>query len=154
MLYPLTLARRRAGVVIHYLCLLLFAITFCLGEYWRWNTYVVLIAVAFLIQMALSFHFTLIRTGFWRLTHTGIEMLDEREIQLTHSAMRRSYAIFSALSLAIIVFMTLSVRFSFFTLTHRGHYSFGLIVVICLLYLIQTLPGSIIAWKERSIPAD
>ena len=59
--------------------------------------------------------------------------------------------IFTGFSLSLIAFMVLSVRFSFITLTHRGHYSFGLIVLILLQYLVHTLPASIIAWTEKEV---
>ncbi len=92
-----------------------------------------------------------IRTKLWRLAHSNIENLDEREIQVTHNSLRHSYSIVSIISLIVIAFITLSVPFSFFTLTHRGHYSFGLIVLIMLNYVTHKLPASIIAWSEKEV---
>lgn len=57
----------------------------------------------------------------------------------------------AAVSLVLVTAMTLSVRFSLFTLTHRGHYSFGLMALILLNYLVHVLPASIIAWRERLV---
>jgi len=73
---------------------------------------------------------------------------------LTHESFRHSYFVFSLISLAFIAFMVLTVRFSFFTLTHRGHYSSGLAIIVCLNYLVNVLPASIIAWKEGEVLID
>ena len=70
---------------------------------------------------------------------------------IVHDAFRRAYNWVTAVSMVVVVFMALSVRFSFFTLTHRGHYSFGIIALLFLNYLIQTLPAAIIVWTEPVI---
>lgn len=142
---------RRFGVIVNYSSAMFFAIIFCLGEYEQWSAPLALVAILTVFSLAISSYLTLFRTGLWRLTHTRVEKLDEREIQLTHTSLRHSYAIFTGVSLALIAFMVLSVRFSIITLTHRGHYSFGLIVLILLQYLVQTLPASIIAWTEKEV---
>jgi hypothetical protein len=142
---------RRFGVIVNYSSAILFAMVFCFGEYAHWSAPLALVAVLAVFSVAISSYLTLIRAGLWRLTHTSVEKLDEREIQVTHTSLRHSYTIFTGFSLALIAFMVLSVRFSFITLTHRGHYSFGLIVLILLQYLVHTLPASIIAWTEKEV---
>jgi len=144
---------RRFGVIVNYLSVLLLAVLFCWGEYTHWSVPLAVVAILAVVCVAVSFYCTLITTDLWRLTHTNAQDLDEREIQVTHTSLRHSYMIFSSVCLAIIAFMIVSVRFSFFTLTHRGHYSFGLIVLICLQYLVQTLPASILAWREKKVGA-
>jgi hypothetical protein len=148
---PLSKTARRFGVIVNYSGAVLFAMIFCLGEYTHWSVPLALVAILTVFSLAISSYLTLIRTGLWRLTHTSAEKLDEREIQVTHTSLRHSYMIFTGFSLALIAFMVLSVRFSFVTLTHRGHYSFGLIVLILLQYLVHTLPASIIAWTEKEV---
>jgi hypothetical protein len=142
---------RRFGVIANYAGAILFATIFCFGEYTHWNVPLALVAILAVFALVTSSYLTLIRTGLWRLTHTSVEKLDEREIQVTHTSLRHSYVIFTGFSLALIAFMVLSVRFSFITLTHRGHYSFGLVVLILLQFLIHTLPASIIAWTEKEV---
>jgi len=139
------------GVIVNYSSAALFIAIFLVGEYTVWNTVLVVLAVLTLLSIAISFYLTLVRTNLRRLTQANAAQLDEREIQLTHDSLRRSYAIFTGVSLAIIAFMLISVRFSFLTLTHRGNYSFGLIALIGLQYLVQTLPASIIAWTEKEV---
>jgi hypothetical protein len=137
--------------MVHYSAAILFSVIFCIGEYGQWNVPLGVVAGLALSSLAISFYWTLIRTGLLRLTRASAKKLDEREIQITHRSLRHSYAIFSVFSLALIGCMVISVRFSWFNLTHRGHYSFGLIVLIFLQYLVQTLPASIIAWTEERV---
>jgi hypothetical protein len=85
------------------------------------------------------------------LTRSKAQQLDEREINVVYDSYRRAYRIFTVVSVGLVAVITFSVRFSFFTLTHRGHYSFGLLVILLLNYLINTLPASIVAWKEPRI---
>ncbi|MBN1939292.1 MAG: hypothetical protein JW843_06890, partial [Candidatus Aminicenantes bacterium] len=96
----------------------------------------------------LSFYYLHVRSGLWRLTHGKTEVLDEREVQLTREAFRRSYSVLTMTTLCLVFFIFLTVRFSFLTLTHRGDYSLGLIVTMALNYLFNTLPASLIAWHE------
>jgi len=141
---------RRSGVVVNYASVLLVAAIFCVGEYGQWTAALIAAEVAALVILGVSLHVTLIRTGFWSLTHTDVGKLDEREIQVTHTALRYSYAALSTLSLVMFWLVTISVRFSLLSLTHRGHFSLGLIAVLCLTYLIETLPASILAWSETN----
>ena len=107
-----------------------------------------ILSIVSLISATVSFVFLHVKTGLWRLTHASTDELDEREIQVTHQSLRRSYVIFSIVSMFTLFFIFFTVRYSFFTLTHRGHYSFGLVILMLLNYLINTLPASIIAWTE------
>ena len=142
---------RRIGVTVNYASLAMFTILFLIGEYGYWSTALMFAASISAIVLITSFLHLHIRTRLWHLVHANTEELDEREVQVSHDSFRRSYTIFSIVSLIVIIFITLSVRFSFFTLTHRGHYSFGLIMLLALNYLIHTLPASIIAWSEKEV---
>ena len=42
-------------------------------------------------------------------------------------------------------------RFSFPLATVQGHFSFGFVMLMGLIYLSHILPASIIAWTEREI---
>ena len=144
---------QRHLVVVNYLSLIAFVCVFCIAEYGSWNVFLMTGSVLMFLLLSLTFYWLHIRTGLWKLTHSRVDDLDEREIQITHESYRNSYAILTVLTLCLVFFMVLTVRFSFFTLTHRGHYSFGLVAVMSLNYLFNTLPASLIAWRERQVPA-
>lgn len=148
------LRSRRRGVVINYFSLAGLAAVFCVAEYRYWNGYFIASSLLLLIAGIASLYSTYIRTGLWRLSHISAGNLDERELGLMHEAFRHSFAAISAISLLAVAFITLSVRFSFLTLTHRGHYSFGLAMMVLLNYLVHILPASIIAWREKHIFDD
>ncbi len=147
----LSKSKRRFLVVFNYSGVSAFIVLFLLGEYTRWNAALTITAILSFILVVISFIFLFVWTGLWRLAHTKTENLDEREIQITHQSLRHSYTLFSLISLIILFFIVLSVRFSFFTLTPRGHYSFGLIILMLLNYLVSTLPAAVIAWTEPEV---
>jgi len=147
----LSKSKRRFWVVFNYSSVSVFIVLVLLGEYTSWNVALSVAAILSFILIVVSFVFLYIRTDLWRLTHTKTENLDEREIQITHQSLRLSYTIFSLISLVILFFIVLSVRYSFFTLTPRGHYSFGLIILMLLNYLVSTLPAAVIAWTEPEV---
>jgi hypothetical protein len=86
--------------------------------------------------------------------HTKFELLDEREINLTHESLRRSYQIFTIFSLLLFAALFFLVRFSVDLLTFRGHFSLGLLLMILVPYLVHTLPASIIAFGLRRSPGE
>jgi hypothetical protein len=90
-----------------------------------------------------SFFLVHIKTRLWSLGHAGVERLDERQIQVTHEALRHSYAVFTVICLFIMLFNA--------TTGYRGHYLFDAVLPVSLLYFAHTLPSSVIAWKERAV---
>jgi len=147
-------ADRRRGVVCNYCGVLLLAAIFCVGEYGTWNSGLIAFAVVALLLTASSFGLVYGRSGLWKLAHAHTDELDERQLQVTHASFRRSYFVFGAVSFVVLVFLVLSVRFSWLTLTHRGHYSFGIVALFGLNYLAQILPASILAWREKRVPSE
>lgn len=147
----LSISKRRIWVILNYTSVLVFIVLILLGEYTRWVFGLSVVAALSFVLIVVSFVFLFIRTGLWKLTHAKTENLDEREIQITHQSIRHSYTIFSTISLVILFFIFLSVRYSFFTLTPEGHYSFGLMILMFLNYLINTLPAAVIAWTEPEV---
>ena len=143
-------AARRAGVAANYTSLAIAGVVFATGEYGTWNPTLAIILAASLLLVGATFFLAYVRTGLWTLTHAKTSQLDERELQLTHESFRSSYLIFTVVSLSLVLLMTIGVRFSLFALTHRGHYSFGLMVMFCLNYMVNVLPASILAWSERA----
>ncbi|MBU8922611.1 MAG: hypothetical protein KOO63_12405 [Bacteroidales bacterium] len=143
--------RLRAGVGINYSSMILTAAIFLHGEYRGWNLALIVAALMTTAIVAVSFAWTYVKTGLWKLVHTDIDNLDERETQLTHQALRRSYQIFTAISTLIFSLLFFLVRFSVDMITFRGHFSLGLVLVLILPYLINTLPASIIATSQEKL---
>jgi hypothetical protein len=128
-----------------------YTVLFLRGEYGGWSPGLAAGASGFFLLLAASFYALFMRTRLWKLTHTRSEDLDEREIQLTHRAFRISYTLFAVISTGLLVLLFVTVRYSFLTLTFRGHYSLGLILLFLVNYLINTLPAAVIAWTEERI---
>lgn len=141
-------------MLVNYTLLTIAAGAFCIGEYGTWNTLVVVVEVAALIGLALSFQYTYARSGIWKFFHTDPRTLDEREIYVAHEAFQASYRLFSAITMIIVAFLAFSVRFSFLTLTHRGHYSVGIMLLFVMNYLIHTLPSSVFAWNAQRVSSE
>ena len=139
---------RQSGVLFNYIIVIMFLILFCLGEYRQWNPWLIVGTILLFLAAILSYIHVYIRTGLWKMTRSKSEDLDEREIAIVHDAYRHAYNIFTVACLVLLFFVFLTVRYSFFTLTSRGHYSFGLILLIFLNYLVNTLPVTIVAWRE------
>ncbi len=89
------------------------------------------------------------KTGFWKLTHARTAALDERELQLTHTALRHAYAWFTVTCLVIVLAHAVLFRLV-------GDTSFVITVPLAgsLIYLAHTLPGSVLAWTEPMTPEE
>lgn len=135
-------SNRRIAVVINYSCVILFLVFFYSGSYFGWSLPVVIGTVAAAVAVLTSFVLLHIRTRLWKLVHTKIEDLDERQVQVTHESLRQSYGIFSVLSLIVLMCIAL---------LGGGRDSILMIIFAGLLYLAHTLPSSIIAWKEKEV---
>jgi hypothetical protein len=133
---------RRLGVIGNQGSLLLVILTALAAEFSGWTT---LISVLFWLAVAvvlITFYPIYARTGLWRLTHSKVEKLDEREIHLTLGALRFAYTIFAITALASIL---LTVVFGY------GSDTLHLIIFWVLLYLAHTLPSSVVAWSEHHV---
>lgn len=141
---------RRVGVIVNYLSLVFLIMMFYLAEKnGPVTAHFIGIAVSFMITI-ITFYIVHKKTGLWGLTHRKIEKLDEREIQLTHNALRYSYVIFSIFILGCIFvfsipgFLNSFVELDYFRASMR-------ITFMVLMYLAHTLPASIIAWTEKEV---
>ena len=135
-------ANRKIWVLINYISLGLLLFAFYSGEIVERSTYIYA-AIAFaLIAGLVSFIMVHIRTGLWKLVHSKIDNLDERQIQVTHGALRHSYSIFTILALVILLIIALA----------GGYDDANLIMIFAsLLYLAHTLPSSVLAWTEKVV---
>ncbi len=133
---------RRLLIAINYLCVVLFLVLFAVGKYLGWSLPVAIALAAVVVILLVSFILAHIKTRLWRLAHTKVENLDERQIQITHESLRYSYGIFTVISLAILLIISV---------ISGDDDSMLILIFASLLYLAHTLPSSIIAWTEREI---
>lgn len=145
---------RRTGVVTNYLGVALLAAAVCLGEYRVWSPPLAVAAFTLLAIVVAAFVVTYLTTGIWQLAHSDSSALDERQLQVAYQGFRHSYTALAVIAMLLLVGIVVTVRFSFFTLTWRGHYAFGMVALMLMNYLIQTLPASFLAWREPYAPAE
>ncbi len=137
-------SQRRVGVVVNFASVVLFLIIYYAGMNLGWSA--VLLAAGVLATLAIalgSFIVVHVSTGLWKLGHSSIDTLDERQIQVTHEALRHAYATFTVIALAIIGFNAIAGS--------HGHYVFDVVLPVTLIYVAHVLPASIIAWRERIV---
>lgn len=138
--------RRRLALILNLGALL--AILICIASAERFGPRPLLLTgvAAALALLIVSFRGLFWKTGLWHITHAPVEKLDERQVQITHEALRRSYAIFTVLSLSIfLVHTVLDERSVFFNRLSL------MPVIAALIYLAHILPGSVLAWMEKEV---
>ncbi len=135
-------SKRRALVIVNYLAIFALIAVIYAGEMFGESTYTGVAAIILMLFTVLSFVFLHARTRLWWLTHTKVKNLDERQQGITHESLRYSYSIYTVLSLALLFIIALAAQ----------DYDPNLIVVFAALhYLAHTLPGSILAWREKEV---
>ncbi len=140
-----SMGRRRAAVIINYLFLLLALILGIVGESFGW---VPATFAGFWVSVAIvliTFYPLHIQTGLWRLAHTPIARMDERELQQTLGALRHAYVLFTIVTLLAILTVVVF---------ELGIPTLLLILFWILLYLAHTLPSSILAWNLTYVPVQ
>jgi hypothetical protein len=136
--------RRRGYVVLN-----LASLFFLELIYYGWvaggvhNPVAVGLVLVCLIGLVLSFLPVIWRTGLWRLTHTKVENLDERQVMVTREALRYSYVIFVPCSLLLM--------FAAAVAANHGWRIFDAVLPSGLLYLSHILPATILAWREKAV---
>ena len=133
---------RRLQVILNYFCILAIIVFFAIGKLYGWSNQIFIVMGCVAVVGFFSFISLYIKSKIWKLVHTKIEKLDEREIQLTHESLRYSYGIFTVISLLVLLI---------FALTIKDYDSLLMIICVSLLYLAHTLPAAIIAWKQKDI---
>jgi len=135
-------SNRRIWVLINYLCIALLVMSFYFGKAMGMTAVIIAGLVFSVVVGVISFSLVHIGSGLWKLTHSKSEKLDERQILVTHEALRYSYSIFAVISLLVLLSLALL----------EGKYDITLIVIFAsLLYLAHTLPSSILAWTEQEV---
>ena len=136
-------ASRRIGVLLNYMSLALFLGFYYTGYRIGWSGVTATLSWAFLAVALASFFVVHVKSGLWRFSHLPADKLDERQIMVTHDALRLSYAVFAVTCLLVMFFNALT--------GYRGHYLFNVVLPFCFLYFAHTLPASVIAWKETEV---
>ena len=143
-----TIPRRRALVVFNYACLAAMNALF----YVAWSRPdighgVDAAGLAALLAVAATFVPLHWRTGLWRLTHAAGDALDERQLEITHAALRVAYAWFTVVCLLIVLTHAVVYR-----LVPGLDFAISVPLAVSLIYLAHTLPGAVLAWTERDVP--
>jgi hypothetical protein len=139
-------SNRRIGVVINFGSLLTLLAFFFVAKFGGGTIITVVGMSATLIAIIISFIYVFAKTGLWRLVHTKVDKLDERQVLITHESLRYSYSIFSIICLIVILTSELLKEF----VMHGINIPLVPVFAV-LLYLAHTLPASIIAWKEKEV---
>lgn len=141
---------RRMWVATNYLSLLLMNLCFYMAIERRggphWADAICLASLAVVVITFIQVH---CRSGLWALTHAKTDTLDERQVQITHTALRHSYGWFSVICLVIMLVHAVS---------HELVAGLDLVITVplvaSLIYLAHTLPGSVLAWTEGEVPGE
>lgn len=136
----LTKTNRRMGVAVNYLSLVLAIAFYLWGKHAGWSGLITAVALISLAVALFSFVYVHVKTSLWSLVHTRVDELDERQIQVTHYALRYSYGIFSVTCLVLIYLNSV---------LEKG--SFDIVIAASLVYFAHTLPSSVIAWTEKEV---
>ncbi len=146
-----SLTYRRRGVALMYFSTTAFFVLFLIGEYGSWSAFLVLSVLISAAAGIGSFYMSIVKPGIWKIYRAKSENMDEREKGVVLDSVRLSYTIFGVISLLLIFGTVLSVRYNILTLTHRGHFSLGLSLIMFLDFLVAVLPSSIISWTEKIV---
>ena len=146
MYKKLSRKKRRILVIINYSSLLIMEISYYFALIQKDLPHLVdLLGISLILVTVFTFIPVYIRTGIWKLTHSRTDALDERQIQVTHRALSRSYGWFSIICLAIMFIHAL-----IYSLVPQWNFIITMPLVSGLIYLAHTLPGSIIAWGDKN----
>jgi len=134
-----SITKRRVGVSLTYLSLLVLVYIFQFENPAQWTFLLKVAGIIILLILFVSFYFTYVKTRLWQFIHKPLNKLDEREIELTSKSLRYAYAIFTVLTLLILLGLVFSP-----TQVH-------IVSVASLILFAHLLPASIIAWTERQV---
>jgi len=134
----------RTLVVVNYGALLIMNVTFYYAFIKDPPHMVDFFGIFCLIVTAVTFRPLFWKTGIWKLTHARQNLLDEREIKVTQSALSESYGWFAVVCLLIMLAQAAVSR-----LNICPKYTITAPLVASLIYLSHTLPGAFIAWRDQ-----
>jgi len=145
-----SMSGRRGIVIFNYTCLIIMNLCFYLVySYEDMTHFVDAIGIFTFISVVFTFIRLHMKSGLWKLTHTKAEMLDERELHVTHSAISHAYSAFTVICLTIML-----VHAVLFRCIAGMDLVITVPLVVSLIYFAHTLPGSILAWTETHVPGE
>lgn len=134
----------RAWISLNYASLILALAFFYAGKHMGWTRMIVVPGVVSVVLWMGTVYPAWFRTRLWKMTHASSDQLDEREVQVVLGALKRSYSLYTVLSL--IVFYAVAV------FAWRTNY---ILAAGALLYLAHTLPAAVVGWTENpAVPGD
>ena len=142
--------KRKVLILINYFSLLIMNVSFYLIHNNREMSHLAdVVGISALLIVAVTFISGHLRSGLWRLTHSSSEVLDERQLQVTHSAIRLSYGIFAVVCLVIMLLHSVMD-----SLVPGADFIITVPLAVSLIYMAHTLPASILTWSESDVPGD
>ena len=128
--------RRKSGILLNYICILIFMITFYVGESYGFGWKVVILMVISLGVGMVTFVLFHLKSGLWRFVHTKSESLDERELQISLIALKSAYSLFTVIILAVLL-----------TAEIFSDGGIGVVAIAGFIYFAHTLPGAVLGWQ-------
>jgi len=131
---------RKAWITVNILSILVIVFFFYLGKIQE-KPIVFFIGAGFTVIVTIfSFIKVFVKTGLWKMVHSGNTELDEREMQVVLKALKYSYSVF------VIFILLLIYGFALF-----NREPINIILAACLLYIAHILPAIIIGWTEKAV---
>ena len=76
------------AVIINYISLILILVIFYAVQWLGLNKFFFIIEILPLTAIIISFNFAFNKSGLWKLVHKSQKKLDERELQIVHTAIK------------------------------------------------------------------
>ena len=130
----------KSAVVINFISLILILVIFYAVQWLGLNRIFIIIEILPLTAIIISFNFAFNKSGLWKLVHKSQKKLDEREMQIVHTAIKYSYTLFVIISLVLILLFAVA----------EGR-PIDVLLVASLIYLAHTLPAAVIAFRGEEI---
>ena len=134
-----SISKRRIGVIFTLISLCSIVLTYEYYKIEQRDSTFIAIEIISIIIFIVSFMLTFINTGLWKFIHKPLKNLDEREVALTSKSLRYAYAIFTVVTLMLLLYFAVT-----FT-------PLDVVLVAALILFAHLLPASIIAWTEKVI---
>ncbi len=130
----------KSAVVVNFISLLIILVIFYAVQWLGLNRFFFIIEILPLTAIIISFNFAFNKSGLWNLVHKSQKKLDERELQIVHTAIKYSYTMFVIISLVLILLFAVA----------EGK-PIDALLAASLIYLAHTLPAAVIAFSGEEI---
>lgn len=136
---------RRFEIVLNYISLVLVALLVHFAETRGLVVWEIALTLLLVALVVFTFVQTQVKTRLWHFVHAKVRNLDERELELTHESLRLAYAIFSVVTLVLLLFYEVF----YFARDAMMPRDVIRITFLFLLYLAHTLPAAVIGWGSH-----